>query len=159
VLTKQYMASLDAIENKSKEYRMFTPMPRTVFGSIVGLFLIASVAAAPRVQAADKGADDKPIAAKDAVVKEYLAVQQLLANDKIEGVQTHLSKIQEAAKSVGAESQDANIKKQAAEIAKNAANEPKDLKEARKAFKPLSSAIIALVQSAPPSADAAPALY
>ena len=142
---------------------MFTVSTRTiVMGTIAILFFgVFAVLRPSIVQAAEKQPDQnaKPAAAEDTLVKEYLAAQQLLAQDKFEGVQGHFTKIGEAAKKVGAESQDANIKKQAEEIAKSAALEPKDLKEARKGFKALSSAVIALVQSNPPSADAAAALY
>ncbi len=94
----------------------------------------------------------------DATVKSYVAVQKLLAQDKLEGVSAELVKIRDAAKGL-ASAEDAKIKEQGAAIAKSAAAEPKTIKDARDAFKKLSTDVIGLVTIAPQTADAAAALY
>ncbi len=94
----------------------------------------------------------------DTLVKAYLDVQELLAQDKLEGVQPQLAKIRESAKSVS-ESADTKLAAQAKTVAKHAAGEPKTLDVARDAFKPLSAAVIGLMKLVPPTTEAAPALY
>ncbi len=94
----------------------------------------------------------------DAIVKSYVAVQKLLAQDKLEGVSAELVKIRDAAKGL-ASAEDAKIKEQGAAIAKSAAAEPKTIKDARDAFKKLSTDVIGLVTIAPQTADAAASLY
>jgi hypothetical protein len=95
----------------------------------------------------------------DAVVKSYLAVQKSLAGDKVDGVGAELAKIRDAAATLAKNSADAKVKEQGQAVAKAAEGEAKDLTKTREAFKGLSSAVIALVQTVPPSADASPALY
>lgn len=94
----------------------------------------------------------------DAIVKAYLDVQKLLAQDKLEGIQPQLTKVRESAETL-IESEDSKLSAQAKTVAKHAAIEPKTLKEARGAFKPLSAGVIGLVQIIPPTTEAAPALY
>ena len=94
----------------------------------------------------------------DTLVKAYLDVQNLLSQDKLEGVPPQLVKIRESAKSVS-ESEDAKLAAQAKTVAKHATVEPKTLEAARDAFKPLSAAIIGLVKIVPPTTEATPALY
>ena len=94
----------------------------------------------------------------DTLVKVYLDVQNLLSQDKLEGVLPQLAKIRESAKSVS-ESEDAKLAAQAKTVAKHATGEPKTLEAARDAFKPLSAAVIGLVKIVPPTTEAAPALY
>lgn len=94
----------------------------------------------------------------DTVAKSYLAVQKLLAQDKLQGVTGELKKIHEAANAL-AEAGKGEAATQAKTVAKHADVQPKNLKEARAAFKPLSSSVIGLVNVVPPSADVAPALY
>ena len=94
----------------------------------------------------------------DAVAKSYLTVQQLLAQDKVEGTGAELKKIREAANALPKTGK-GKVADQATTVAKHADVQPKDLKEARSAFKPLSSAVIGLVNLVPPSADATPELY
>lgn len=94
----------------------------------------------------------------DTLVKAYLDVQKLLAQDKLEGVQPQLARIRESAKSMSA-SEDAKLAAQAKTVDRHATVEPKTLKAARDAFRPLSAAVIGLVKIVPPSTEAAPALY
>ena len=115
----------------------------------------ATAAAATAAQPLAVGAAQSQI---DATVKSYLAVQQLLAQDKLDGVGTELAKIRDSAKGLVA-ADDAKIKEQGAAIAKSAAGEPKTIKDARDAFKTLSADVIGLVHIAPQTADAAAALY
>lgn len=99
---------------------------------------------------------DKPQAQVDVTVRSYLAVQQLLVQDKIDGVEAQFAKIRDAAKAL---TEHAKVKDQAQAIFKAIEVEPKTLKDARTAFKPLSSAVIALVQVIPASEQAAPVLF
>lgn len=105
-------------------------------------------------------ADHAPMAQQHVsdIVKPYLAAQKLLADDKLDGLAAELKKVKSAAAML-AEHAGGKLKTQAAAVVKAAEAEPKDLKQAREAFKPLSTAVIALVQTVPPSADAAPTLY
>lgn len=112
--------------------------------------------------AAAAGAADKPAAGQaqvDAIVKSYLAVQQQLAGDKVESVGAEVGKIKESAAGLAKDSSDAKVKAQAEAVAKAADVDAKDLKKAREGFKGLSASVIALVQTAPPSAEVSPALY
>lgn len=95
----------------------------------------------------------------DSVVQSYLTVQKLLAEDKAEGVGAELKKMREAAQSLRKAARHEELQVQAGTVARHAEAQPKDLKEARAAFKPLSSAVTGLVQIVPPTAKAAPALY
>src|ERR1051325_10118961 len=88
----------------------------------------------------------------DLIVRSYLNVQQLLAQDKLEGVPGELAKIDDAAQGLSA-SGDAKVQEHAKAIVKHADVKPKDLKEARAAFKPLSADLIGLVQIVPASDD------
>lgn len=133
----------------------------------MGFFALAATGAdrAPAASPAQALADAKeqPKAGPhqkqvDTLVKAYLDVQKLLAQDKLEGVQSQLAKIRESAESVSA-SEDAKLAAQAKTVGKHATVEPKTLKAARDAFKPLSAAVIGLVKIVPPSTEAAPALY
>lgn len=117
----------------------------------------ATPAALAVAAAADKA---NPAQAQvDAVVKSYLAVQTLLAADKIDGVPAELKKLHDAAAALAGKAADEKVKTEATAVAKSAEAAPKDLKEARAAFKPISAAVTRLVELVPPSADAAPALY
>ena len=136
----------------------------------VGLFALAAFAApgADRTPAESSpsalaDAKERPTANPhqkqvDTLVKAYLDVQNLLSQDKLEGVLPQLVKIRESAKSVS-ESEDAKLAAQAKTVAKHAAFEPKTLEATRDAFKPLSAAVIGLVKIVPLSTEAAPALY
>ena len=95
----------------------------------------------------------------DAVVKSYLAVETLLAADKIDGVQGELKTLHGAAAALVEKAADEKLKREATAVAKAAEAAPKDLKDARAAFKAISAAVIRLADLTPPSADAAPALY
>lgn len=95
----------------------------------------------------------------DAVAKSYLAVQTQLAADKADGVPAELKKLHDAAAALAEKAADDKVKAGATAVAKASEAPAKDLKQAREAFKPLSAAVIALVQLAPPTADASPALY
>lgn len=122
------------------------------------LAFAAPLAPVTNVQAADTLAKGTQ-ANVDVVVKSYLSIQKLLADDKVDGVAVELKKIRESAKDLAEDAGDAKVKEQAKAIAKHAANEPKDVKTARASFKTLSAATIGLVKLAPPTADAAKTLY
>lgn len=94
----------------------------------------------------------------DSVARSYLLVQGLLAGDKLEGVGAEFKKIRDAAAALS-ESGEGEVAAQAKTVTKHADVRPKDLKEARTAFKPLSAAVIGLVKVVPPSANVAPELY
>ena len=114
-----------------------------------------------RVVAAAEGSNERAPAVRqhvDSVAKSYLTVQKLLAQDKMDGVGAELKKIRDAAAAL-AESGKGEVQAQAKTLAKHADVQPKNLKDARAAFKPLSSAVIGLVKVVPPSAEAAPELY
>jgi hypothetical protein len=134
-------------------------------GRVIGAALLAALVAVATVptrlaaaQAAHKDHVVTPQSQVDAVAKSYLAVQKLLAQDKTEGVAAELKKIQDAATKLG-ESGDEKVKTQAKAVAKQADVKFKDLKEARTAFKGLSSSVIALVKIMPPTSDVSPVLY
>src|SRR5687767_12452313 len=86
----------------------------------------------------------------DAVVKSYLSVQTMLADDKADDVKSELKKMHESAVALSKKSSDEKLIEQAKAVAKHADVEPKDLKAAREAFKPLSASVIGLVKVAPP---------
>jgi hypothetical protein len=119
-----------------------------------------AMAAAPAPTAAEAA---KPAATPQAqvntIVKSYLAVQKLLAADKTDGVAAKMKTLAQSATALGEKAADGKVKEQAAAVAKAAGAEPKNLKQTREAFKGLSAAVIALVQVAPPTAEASPVLY
>ncbi|HEV2294738.1 MAG TPA: hypothetical protein VGR35_12865 [Tepidisphaeraceae bacterium] len=94
----------------------------------------------------------------DAVVGSYLELQNLLAQDKIEGIDDRLSEIRRSAKEL-TDAQEQKVGAQAKTVQKHAAVEPENLREAREALKSLSAAVIGLVHLVPPSSEVAPALY
>lgn len=119
-----------------------------------------AAAETPVAALTDDGHEHAPAVRKhvDSVAKSYLVVQKLLAQDKLKGISAELKKIREAANAL-AETGEGEVAEQATTIAKHADMQPKDLKAARAGFKPLSSAVIGLVNLVPPSATVAPVLY
>jgi hypothetical protein len=116
-----------------------------------------AVATPAAVEAAKPAAT--PQAQVNAIVKSYLAVQKLLAADKTDGVAAEMKTLAQAATALGEKSADDKVKEQVKAVAKAAGAEPKDLKQTREAFKGLSTAVIALVQVAPPTAEVSSVLY
>jgi len=125
----------------------------------ISVAVVAVFATALATARAAEGQDKSVQSNVDTVVKSYLAVQKLLADDKTEGVEAELKKVRESAAALSEGAGDEKLKKEAKAVAKEAAVEPKDIKEARKTFKPLSAAVIGLVNVMPPTTDAAPALF
>jgi hypothetical protein len=109
-------------------------------------------------RAADEGKGSGDQGHVDAIVKSYLRVQQLLAHDTLEGVASELTKVHDAAAALS-QTGDAKVQEQAKSVGKDADVKPKDLKEARAAFKVVSADVFGLVQVAAPSSSVAPALY
>lgn len=131
---------------RTKSDRFLCKLPAVAL-SILGLTVFgatAATAATPQV---------------DVTVKSYLAVQTLLAADTTDGVAAELKKLHDAAAGLAAQAADEKVKAEATAVAKASETAPKDLKEARAAFKPLSGAVIRLTQLVAPTADAASALY
>lgn len=97
--------------------------------------------------------------ALDQVVESYLAIQQRLAQDEMQGVQAQLTELHSAAHALGrAESPEVrNAAEAVAETAHDA--RPENLDEAREVFTSLSAGVIALTELAAPSDEAASALY
>jgi hypothetical protein len=127
--------------------------------NMIGCFLaVAGLSMAAFAFAAEEKKASTPQDRVDAIVKSYLAVQQLLAKDKFEGVTDELGKIRSAATALS-ESNDAKVKEQAKAIEKHSDVKVKDIKAARELFKPLSTDVIALAQLMPPAAGVVPELY
>jgi RND family efflux transporter MFP subunit len=92
----------------------------------------------------------------DQLVAAYLEVQKLLAGDKVEGVGEQLSLVAESAKAMTTEGP---LKAAADRVVKAACEKATSIDEIRLAYKALSTAVIELVQLAPPSAKVAAVLY
>lgn len=143
---------------------------------LAGVLAVGAIAAGTRISApaaaAEGGVQPHAVLAADAeegqapagrqhvdsVVKSYLAVQTLLAQDKVKGIGAELKKIRDAAHAL-TRAGEGEVAAQAKTVTKHANAQPKDLKEARAAFKSLSAAVIGLVELLPPSAEVAPELY
>ena len=96
----------------------------------------------------------------DRLMEAYLAIQQRLAQDQMQDVAAQFAEMHHTAHALAGANAPEDVQKTADAVAKVAHGvEPKDLDEAREVFKPLSSAMIELVQVAQPSNEAASALH
>lgn len=97
-------------------------------------------------------------AAVDEIITAYLTVRQQLASDAMQGVGDQFAKLHHAAQTL-ARKGPLEVRQKAKAVADAVRVEPKNLDGARKAFKSLSAAMVALVKVIPPSTTAAPSLY
>ncbi len=96
----------------------------------------------------------------DAMTTAYLAVQQKLADDTLEGVAEQMEIVHSRAHAL-AETENERLKELVTAVSNAAHVEgegPADLAAAREAFKPVSKAMIALTRAAAPSDEAAETL-
>lgn len=131
--------------------------------SLAATGLVGPAGASPAQAATEQKEDAQGATQKqrqvDTLVASYLQVQNLLAQDKLDGVKAQLATIGEHATAL-AGSDDPKLAAQAQTVAKHAsAAEPETIEQARESFRPLSAAVIGLVQLVEPTAQVAPALY
>ena len=94
----------------------------------------------------------------DALLKAYLTLSSMLAEDKIKGAADQLTAIREAAKGL-TEAKETALRPLAEKIVKATPQGADDLEATRTAFKGLSQAVIDLTYVAPPTNKVAPIVY
>lgn len=129
---------------------------RSLLMSFVAVMAAGLLAITAPAHGADEAAQQKAI---DGIVKHYLAIEKLLVNDKIEGLNEHRKALHHEAHDLIDATGNAKVKELAQKMSKTAHDQPEDLKAARMQFKAFSDALIPLVQIAPPTSGVAPILY
>jgi hypothetical protein len=101
-------------------------------------------------------------ASVDQITKAYLSIQSQLASDSVDQVPAQLQTIRDSAKSLqrhGSQRNNSTLNARGTAIAKAADFDVKDIEQARNKLVALSGSVIELVQTQPPSDDAASELY
>ncbi len=93
----------------------------------------------------------------NSLARSYLAADQLLAHDRLDGVAADFATIGHCAENVV--KADPALAAEAGAVRRAAQPHAATLKEARTSFKALSAAVISLLKTAPPSAAATGTLY